>query len=58
MNTKQRTSIDDLDAIGNELSEEHLRLASGGGKGSVGVGAQATLPAGDATIGFTVTINF
>jgi hypothetical protein len=30
MNTKQRTSIDDLDAIGNELSEEHLRLAVGG----------------------------
>jgi hypothetical protein len=30
MHKSQRTSIDDLDAIGNELAEEHLRLAVGG----------------------------
>jgi len=27
---KQRTQIDDLELSGHELSEEHLRLASGG----------------------------
>jgi hypothetical protein len=27
---EQRTSIDDLELSGHELSEEHLRLASGG----------------------------
>ena len=30
MNSNQRTSIDDLAAIGHELSEEHLHLAAGG----------------------------
>jgi hypothetical protein len=31
MKTSQRTSISDLDAIGRELTDEHLRLVAGGG---------------------------
>ena len=37
-NKTRRTSIEEISAIGNELSEEHLRLASGGApKGSKSV---------------------
>jgi len=32
----QRTRIDDLPALGEELNEEHLRLASGGFSASIG----------------------
>jgi hypothetical protein len=30
MNSRRRTSIDELDALGYELTAEHLRLAAGG----------------------------
>lgn len=34
VNTKSRTIIQDISAVGNELSDEHLRLVAGGkGKG-------------------------
>jgi hypothetical protein len=32
MKTTQRTSIDNLEMAGSELSEEHLSLASGGAR--------------------------
>jgi hypothetical protein len=33
-NSKSRTIIQDISAVGNELSDEHLRLVAGGkGKG-------------------------
>jgi len=36
-NKTHRTSIEEISAVGNELSEEHLRLASGGApRGSSG----------------------
>jgi hypothetical protein len=37
VNKTRRTSIEDLSVVGNELSEEHLSLISGG------VGAQGTV---------------
>lgn len=53
MNKKQRTSVNDLDANGYELSEEHLRLAAGGDL-AVGGGGGGTV-ALKKTIGFDRT---
>jgi hypothetical protein len=52
MKTNRRTSIDDLEAIGRELADEHLWLAVGGGKGKTimygsNVGEATDLPMPD-----------